>query len=89
MKKHQKLDLKKIKIAKISHNLYKLKGGSITDSDTIPYTEAETCNTCPTMNNCNTDEAAGCYNQTQTGSQKTRAQETVTVVTCGIDPTSV
>jgi len=88
MKKQQKLDLKKIKIAKINHNLYALKGGSITDSDTIPYTEAETCAHCVTEVTCNTDELAGCNNQTQTGTQKTRAEETNSVITCGIDPIS-
>lgn len=88
MKKHQKLDLKKIKIAKINHNLYKLKGGSLTNGDTTPLTEAQTCIPCVTDNTCNTDEAAGCGNQTQTGTQKTRAQETVSVITCGIDPVS-
>ena len=88
MKKQKKLDLKKIKIAKINHNLYALKGGSITNSDTTPLTEEQTCNSCVTDETCNTDEAGGCNNQTQTGTQKTRAQQTGSVITCGIDPIS-
>ncbi|WP_298510555.1 class I lanthipeptide [uncultured Kordia sp.] len=92
MKKQRKLSLQKSKIAKINYNnLYSIKGGTITDSNTNP-TAYQTCNTslatddCNTNEtNCNTDETSCTTTANQT-TQQTREQGGNSVITCGVDP---
>lgn len=91
MKKQRKLSLQKSKIAKINYNnLYSIKGGTVTDSDTNP-TVYHTCrtadNNCNTENDsCNTYQTTCTTSSNQTTTQQTREQGGNSVITCGIDP---
>ncbi|MCH2194677.1 class I lanthipeptide [Kordia sp.] len=93
MKKQRKLSLQKSKIAKINYTtLHRIKGGTITDSDTTP-TAYHTCNTTLTSDDCNTNDTNCNTNETscttvshQTTTQQTREQGGNSVITCGIDP---